>query len=260
MCTVTVVAPRFRRAAGSAREHSPLLRLVCNRDERRTRPAATPPIVITAGPRSALAPIDPQSGGTWIGVNDSGLIATLLNANPSPGIPASAPRSRGELVPLALAESSISEALTSLHSIDPAAYPPFSLFIAARGESAVLTSDSRTLRISSRAPLGRPLMLTSSSLGDHMVEPRRRRLFESIVARADDPSAAQDRFHTHTWPTRPHLSVLMSRPDARTVSRTVIELWDHSASLDYSPIPEDASTPLVTTRSALPLKRARVAG
>src|SRR5262249_13957501 len=73
MCTVSIVAlnePGNRR-----------LRLACNRDELRSRPAALPPLVRNCDERQAIMPIDPVSDGTWIAVNDAGIAATLLNVN-----------------------------------------------------------------------------------------------------------------------------------------------------------------------------------
>ena len=52
---------------------------MCNRDERRDRRAATPPAVHRLQHRTAIYPVDPVGGGTWIGVNDAGLAAALLN-------------------------------------------------------------------------------------------------------------------------------------------------------------------------------------
>ena len=58
MCTVTLM-----RYDGG-------VRLACNRDERRDRPAALPPTSYACGKQRAIFPVDPVGGGTWIGVND----------------------------------------------------------------------------------------------------------------------------------------------------------------------------------------------
>ena len=78
MCTVTLVPagpPDHPDHPGRG------WRLACNRDESRKRPAAEPPSSHTFGPRHALMPTDPPSGGTWIAVNSAALAATLLNVN-----------------------------------------------------------------------------------------------------------------------------------------------------------------------------------
>lgn len=61
-----------------------------NRDEQRSRSVAEPPRQhnLPEG-LSVLSPVDPDGGGTWIGVNECGLIVCLLNAydlgTPPPG-------------------------------------------------------------------------------------------------------------------------------------------------------------------------------
>jgi hypothetical protein len=81
------------------------------------------------------------------------------------------------------------------------------------------------------------LMRTSSSLGDGLVEPPRRKLFNQMMrTSAAERLRAQDRFHAHTWPRRPELGVLMSRPDARTVSRTVCDIGPDGWAMTYEPI------------------------
>ena len=62
MCTVTAV-PRARLAADLSPDRL-LLRVACNRDELLTRQPALPPTLWVAGPRRAVMPIDPESGGT----------------------------------------------------------------------------------------------------------------------------------------------------------------------------------------------------
>ena len=84
MCTVTIItvdsAAQCAPDSGSAARGKGI-RLACNRDELRTRPAALPPIIRTFGNRKAIMPVDPISNGTWIAVNDAGIAATLLNVN-----------------------------------------------------------------------------------------------------------------------------------------------------------------------------------
>jgi hypothetical protein len=73
--------------------------------------------------------------------------------------------------------------------------------------------------------LDRPHVFSSSSLGDRVVEEPRRRLFEHLISGdRDEWLAGQATFHRHRWQNRPEISVLMSREDARTVSRTRIDV------------------------------------
>lgn len=226
MCTLTLVRSGPRR-----------LRIVCNRDEQRSRAAALAPARLVFGERAGLMPIDPVSRGSWIGVNDAGLVVAVINANPEGGARAGA-RSRGGLVPAMLASGSIAGALARAEETDATLYAPFTLLLATLDDGAVLTSDGQTLRVAMTGAWGAPLMLTSSGLGDHMVASCRRGLFEELCVRADDPLEAQRAFHEHAWADRPHLSVLMSRADARTVSRTVVDLDEDRVTMSYAPLDE----------------------
>src|SRR3712207_9571694 len=60
-------------------------RVAFSRDELRVRLAGLPPGVGVFGARRAVHPTDAAAGGTWIAVNDAGLVLFLLNVNlPSP--------------------------------------------------------------------------------------------------------------------------------------------------------------------------------
>ncbi|HUY20743.1 MAG TPA: NRDE family protein [Acidimicrobiales bacterium] len=71
-----------------------------NRDERLDRPATAMTVLREGGPR-VLGGRDEQAGGTWLAVNEHGVVAGLTN-RPSPDGRDPSKRSRGEL-PLALA-------------------------------------------------------------------------------------------------------------------------------------------------------------
>ncbi len=225
MCTVTV-AP--------ARE---TIRLACNRDELRRRPVALPPRIEQFGPRRAVLPIDPTSGGTWVAVNDAGLALTLLNVSSrhGPAAPPAAPLSRGTIIPRLLrADSPLSAACSAL-ALDPARYAPFRLLLVSRREGVEVHSDGARIRLAPRFGMTGPLLFTSSGLGDEAVEGPRRLLFGEYFGRAGGWLAQQHAFHRHRWPDRPHLSVCMEREDARTVSHTLMHLGPDRITLTYHP-------------------------
>lgn len=242
MCTVTLI----RRADG--------FRLVCNRDERRTRRAATAPVLQTAGAARLLFPVDPDSGGTWLGINDAGVLACLLNANPPGGAPTGR-RSRGEIVPSLIREQTLTDAAQAAQDLDPGGYPPFRLLLADAERSIVLRSAGD--RLDFVQPSESPLMLTSSSLGDDRVEAPRRALFLLLSELHASAERAQDVFHGHVWPDRPHLSVSMRRPDARTVSRTAVTLARGLFSMSYQPLAEDGAAAGSASEHRLPVSSAR---
>jgi hypothetical protein len=105
----------------------PLL-LAANRDELRSRPWRAPARHWPDRPE-VVAGIDVQAGGSWLGVNDDGVVAAVLNRVGSLG-PAAGKRSRGELVLEALDHADAAAAAAALVDLDPDAYRPFNLLIA----------------------------------------------------------------------------------------------------------------------------------
>ena len=78
---------------------------------------------------AVIAGLDVLGGGTWLGVNDAGVIAAVLNRINTLG-PAPGRRSRGELPLAALDHPTASSAVDSIARIEARAYRPFNLVIA----------------------------------------------------------------------------------------------------------------------------------
>lgn len=267
MCTVSaILGPGVIGRISSERspsESAPLLRIVCNRDEKRTRTEALPPVCREFGERTAILPIDPLSRGTWIGVNDAGLALCLLNATvrgerggalPHAGLL----RSRGEIIPSLLDCETVSEAIDRAASLESREFPPFRLIAVSRTHVGMVVSQPSRLRVLQLRPMRAPFMATSSSLGDEFVEPIRRELFGELLRESSDIFEAQHRFHSHQWPNRRHMSVLMARPDARTVSRTIVEVRSDSVRMKYRSLAETHSTLSASESMVLPLTSAEV--
>lgn len=219
-------------------------RLVCNRDEQRTRPAALPPQRRSFGKRTAIMPIDPESDGTWIAATDAGLVLALLNVNESdrPGktsVPAR--RSRGHIVPALLEHATIDEVFRAALMIDAGQFDPFRLLVVSLNGRIEVVSDGRRVRCG-QAMVGNALAVFSSSgLGDDQVIGPRQELFDDLCDRAACLAEAQQAFHSHRWRERPQLSVLMSRAAARTVSRTSVDLHASHVALRYEALDETGS-------------------
>ena len=226
MCTLTIIAPRpsectrdHFECGHSTRGH---FTLGFNRDEHPQRAELAPAIL--GETRRFIAPRDADEGGAWIAVNDAGIALAVLNRN-EPGLPdrSVAGTSRGTLVPELAPLGSLDEIRAGVERLARGI---------ARGFRLVATDGARVLDAlggahaieTSLAPLVRPVIRTSSGLGDALVREPRTELFESTVARApaDAQAAAQRAFHAHFWSDRRHLSVLMDRGVARTVSQTFI--------------------------------------
>jgi len=236
MCTVSII-------------HLPggELRLVCNRDELLTRRIALPPQRQIFGERDALLPIDPQSGGTWIAANDAGLMFALLNQRlgwPARNIPQ---RSRGEIIPSVLHSSTIDDVVRRVQRSDATMYGPFRLLVISHEGGGEVHSDGRRVTRRRWSIEHLPMMATSSSLGDELVGPPRRELFDRAILFGQCSRKTQDAFHQHAWPDRTYLSVRMSRLDARTVSTTKIELSPDSITMHYDDDHNQTTDELIRT-------------
>lgn len=245
MCTVTIIPLGNAAVGGSS------FRLVCNRDESRSRAAALPPMEVLRGQRRAVYPVDAHAGGTWVGVNDAGLAMALLNLN-EPDIPRRAyPTSRGDIIPGLLSCTNVQEAVHAARSLMPGRFAPFRLVICDGGSLACIVGRPNGHTASTSNFPRRPTMFTSSGLGDHIVREARRELFRESLSGAAHAARwplEQDAFHAHTWTDRPELSVHMHRSDARTVSRTIVTVGTLEANLQYTPLMEGAAlTPLTYT-------------
>lgn len=104
-----------------------------NRDELKSRPWR-PPARHWPDRPEVVAGLDVLAGGTWLGVNDFGVVAAVLNRVGSLG-PAPSKRSRGELVLEALDHAEAAAAAEALIDVDPDAYRPFNLIVADRHDA-----------------------------------------------------------------------------------------------------------------------------
>ena len=223
MCTVTIVPVGNGFCLG------------CNRDERRDRVAASLPAIHGLSHRTAIFPVDPAGPGTWVGVNDTSLAAALLNRNMNSTAPLgkSRRRSRGLIIPYLLECDSLADAVHRGAAVDPTDFDRFRLAMVQRGTVATMTSDGAELVVEV-TDLARPMMLTSSSLGDAWVDRPRRRLFERVFAGEERSWVqAQRLFHRHQWRSRRDISVRMERADAKTVSQTFVSVTDSAIELRY---------------------------
>lgn len=119
MCTVVIL-----RRPG----HEWPVLLGANRDEMKTRPWLPPGRHWPDRPE-VVAGLDREAGGTWLGLNDHGVVAGILNRRGSLG-PLTGKRSRGELVLEALDHAEASAAARALSDLDPLAYRSFNLLVA----------------------------------------------------------------------------------------------------------------------------------
>jgi hypothetical protein len=119
VCTVTIL---IRPG------HDWPLILAANRDERVDR-AWDPPAAWWPKEPGVVAGRDRTGGGTWMGVNDHGVVAAVLNRQGSLG-PAVGKRSRGELPLMALEHATAAAAAQSITALDAGQWRGFNLVLA----------------------------------------------------------------------------------------------------------------------------------
>ena len=102
--------------------------LGANRDEMLNRPWA-PPARHWEDRPDVVAGQDKLASGSWMGLNDTGVVACILNRFGTLG-PVDGKRSRGELVLEALDHPDAAAAAEALSEINPEAYRPFNMVIA----------------------------------------------------------------------------------------------------------------------------------
>jgi uncharacterized protein with NRDE domain/threonine/homoserine/homoserine lactone efflux protein len=141
--------------------------VAANRDERLDRPACSLCVLREEDPR-VLGGRDDLAGGTWLAVNEHGVVAGLTN-RPSPGGRDATKRSRGEL-PLMVAAQDSAEAGVAelLRRVEPGQYNPAWLLVGDRTSLVYVElaidrpPESRRLgpgiHVLENAPLGDPSM------------------------------------------------------------------------------------------------------
>jgi hypothetical protein len=130
MCTVVILRRPDNRW--------PVL-IGANRDEMIDRPWHAPGRHWPDRPE-VVAGLDVLAGGSWLGINDWGVAAAVLNRTGSLG-PAPGLRSRGELVLEALDHADAVDAAEALSYLDPDAYRTFNLIIADERDGFWLRHD-----------------------------------------------------------------------------------------------------------------------
>ena len=119
MCTLIIL----RRL-----EHDWPVLIGANRDELVDRPWKQPARHWSDRP-NVVAGRDQVAGGTWLGINDQGVVAAILNRRGSLG-PKEGYRSRGELPLEALDHADSMTAAEAMAHINPESYRPFNMVIA----------------------------------------------------------------------------------------------------------------------------------
>lgn len=229
-------------------------RVVFNRDESPHRPPASPPIVVNSPGGAAVMPIDTPSGGTWLAATAAGLVVAIINRTSARAAgrgerAAPVALSRGVIIPGLVQWMSVAEVLRAAGGLPMHQFNPFRLIVLTRNQWGHLVGDARRVRVWQGGWDGRPLLWTSSGLGDRLVHGPRRRLFRQWREQGPWSPQRQDAFHAHRWPDHPERSVLMDRGLARTVSVTSVTVTPHRVTMQYRARDADDASELTLPRA-----------
>ncbi|MEM7263397.1 MAG: NRDE family protein [Planctomycetota bacterium] len=143
MCTVLISFGQFAEL--------PLF-LAANRDEMFDRPSE-PPRKRSAGAGHWIGPRDLRAGGTWVGVNDHGLIAVITNRSDlGPGAHSTPPRSRGQLVRGVLEQTTVEAAVDRVQADSAEPSEPFNLAFGTVDALWIARRDHEAFALESAAP------------------------------------------------------------------------------------------------------------
>ena len=206
-----------------------------NRDESRQRQQALPPALSKKRNTRYLSPLDPDGGGTWMWVNEYGVIGCLLNNYQIKKLTSPNPVSRGRLMNSLVGLKSAELLQPDLAKSDLKSYKGFHLFCMDRHHHLLATWNCDRLEINNQETITRPI--TSSGYLPHEIVPFRIRLFNDMFPAIMEPSPQElHGFHTFQDPDFPAHSVLMCRPDARTHSLSKIVVDEYCVDFIYHEI------------------------
>jgi uncharacterized protein with NRDE domain len=229
----------------------PLL-IAANRDERYDRPT-TSTQVLASGPPRIIGGRDELAGGTWLAVNDAGVVAGITNV-PRGGYRDPAKRSRGELPLLLAAHATAIDAVGAIEKVvSPVEYNPCYLLVADRDNCFYLDLSADALHIEELAP--GIVILENGALGAS--SPKVDRVRALIGDLEDDLNATARRFEVilgdHEAPppdsaigtrNRETLAICVHTPAYGTRSSAVITV---PSDRDTPPIVWVADGPACTT-------------
>jgi hypothetical protein len=204
-----------------------------NRDESLQRPAAAAPELFLRNGRAAIYPTEP-GGGSWVGVNETGLTLSLINWYAIPRQPGVGRVSRGIIVPALLAVGTFLEVQRALDILPKQDLAPFRLLAFAPQDRLISEFRWDQQALEMQAHPWRPRHWFSSGLD----EPRAQHERGRTAAHAwREPRAGSlpwlRRLHGSHRPARGPFSFCMHRKDAATVSYTEIVVTQRTATLRY---------------------------
>jgi uncharacterized protein with NRDE domain len=219
-----------------------------NRDEQKSRLPALEPQRMLIDDVLCVMPIDPVGGGSWISTNEHGVTICLLNYYQG-NTPQGELTSRGVIIKRLASCCSSQTVDLRLLAMDLTHFAPFTVvsFDTCRNSNETIqwTWDGQQLaRKHAFAPI------VSAALHFDEAQQYRYQLFNELMTTTEDEQLGRLFHHTYDADS-PHLSPLMERDDARTVSFTSVVVSTHLQEMKYQSIDDHRNIDLRATQHCL---------
>ena len=204
-----------------------------NRDEQRVRAKALPPDIHECGSLSALYPSEP-SGGTWIGLNETGLTIALINWYSKPQLTGRPAFSRGEIIPKLLTTRTLQNAEILLRDLPLSKLNPFRLIVVSAKEQSIHEFRSDAVSLDKALCSWKKTYWFSSGYDEPEAMRQRGMICEKETYHPDTYSPIQLRkLHRSHAPDKGAFSICMHRDDATTVSYSEVVFEGKSFTISY---------------------------
>jgi uncharacterized protein with NRDE domain len=210
--------------------------VAANREEFRDRPSQAPRI--QSGRPRVICGIDRKAGGTWLGVNQLGLVVAVAN-RPKSAVPPE-PRSRGllcrEMLNFETAAKATDYAVKELNSDRYAG----ANFLSADAKSALVVHGGDVVEVVELSP---GLHVLSQNNVDDLTDERQELVRRLLTLQRLDSAVAFLAVASRTFSRKPDAAgrrgVVLLAPDYGTVSSTLVALpkKTHNAVYHYAPGP-----------------------
>jgi Transport and Golgi organisation 2 len=208
-----------------------------NRDESQFRPIALPPEVHGETGEFSIYPSEP-GGGTWIGINNSGLCLALINWHAVPTRPFERVVSRGIVVEELIQSRASNGLFGLLQELPIEQMPPFRLMAFSLRESIVSEFRWDQNRVNTVSHRWEAKHWFSSGLDEQRVEMTRGEVCREAWSEVDAGELSWlRRLHRSHLPARGGFSLCMHREDAFTVSYTEVVFCGAGGTMRYHPGP-----------------------
>lgn len=207
------------------------LLVAMNRDESLRRQSAQPPQLFTCNATQALYPAE-SSGGTWLAVNEYGLLLALLNRNGG-GAHREGQRSRGLVIP-GLIHTPLSDWPRALQSARVDAMRPFTLVALDLVARRVTETAWDGAQLAAIEHPWAPRHWFSSGLSDAEATRVRGRTCQVFREHFRITADSLRELHRSHSPERGTYSVCVHRDDAATVSYSEVQISGSRVHFGYA--------------------------